>query len=65
MGLRAGKEGDRVYEWGTGSLNAWEAALHRARLKQESESRRIMSLVVESMTIGIETPLATTPENGH
>jgi hypothetical protein len=22
-GLRAGKEGDRVYEWGTGSLNAW------------------------------------------
>ena len=24
-----------------------------------------MSLVVKNMTIGIETPLTTTPENGH
>ena len=36
VGFRAGKEGDRVDEWGTGSLNASWAALYRARLKQES-----------------------------
>lgn len=23
VGIRAGKEGDRVSEWGTGALNAW------------------------------------------
>jgi len=64
-GVPAGKDGNRVDELGTGIDEPMVGRSAPRPAEVGILIGRIRSLVVKNMTIGIEAPLTTTPENGH